>query len=61
MTGDWVKQIAQAGVTAAFTMNYQAEDGTQHIFAGIYYMPEDKFDAGLSNLFDPISSHRFQG
>jgi hypothetical protein len=54
MTGDWVKQIAQAGVTAAFTMNYQAEDGTQHIFAGIYYMPEDKFDAAANPNEPPM-------
>ena len=54
MTGDWVKQIAQAGVTAVFTMNYQAEDGTQHIFAGIYYMPEDKFDAAANPNEPPM-------
>ena len=53
-TGDWVKQIAQAGVTAALTMNYQAEDGTQHGFAGIYYMPEDKFDAAANPNEPPM-------
>ena len=54
MTGDWVKQIAQAGVTAALMMNYQAEDGTQHGFAGIYYMPEDKFDAAANPNEPPM-------
>ena len=54
MTGDWVKQIAQAGVTAALTLNYQAEDGTQHGFAGIYYMPEDKFDAAANPNEPPL-------
>ena len=52
MTGDWVKQIAQAGVTAAFMIVYRAEDGTQHGFAGIYYMPENKFD-GATNPNEP--------
>ena len=54
MTGDWVKQIAQAGVTAALMLNYQAEDGTQHGFAGIYYMPEDKFDAAANPNEPPM-------
>jgi hypothetical protein len=54
MTGDWVKQIARAGVTAAFSMNYQAEDGSQHGFAGIYYMPEDKFDAAANPNEPPL-------
>ena len=54
MTGDWVKQIAQAGVTAVLMMNYQAEDGTQHGFAGIYYMPEDKFDAAANPNEPPM-------
>ena len=53
-TGDWVKQIAQAGVTAAFMIVYQAEDGTKHGFAGIYYMPEDKFDAAANPNEPPI-------
>ena len=54
MTGDWVKQIAQAGGTAALMMNYQAEDGTQYGFAGIYYMPEDKFDAAANPNEPPM-------
>jgi len=54
MTGDYVKQIAQAGVTAALMINYQAEDGTQHGFAGIYYMPEDKFDAAANPNEPPM-------
>ena len=54
MTGDWVKQIAQAGVTAALYMNYQAEDGSQHGFAGIYYMPEYKFDAAANPNEPPM-------
>ena len=54
MTGDWVKQIAQAGVTAAMMINYQAEDGTQHGFAGFYYMPEDKFDAAANPNEPPM-------
>ena len=53
-TGDWVKQIAQAGVTAASMIVYQAEDGTKHGFAGIYYMPEDKFDAAANPNEPPI-------
>ena len=53
-TGDWVKQIAQAGVTAAFMIVYQAEDGTKHGFAGIYYMPVDKFDAAANPNEPPI-------
>ena len=52
MTGDWAKQLSQAGVTAALSMNYQAEDGSQHGFAGIYYMPQDKFD-GVINPNEP--------
>jgi hypothetical protein len=44
MTGDWVKQIASAGVVGAPTMYYQTEDGTKHIFAGIYYTPEERFE-----------------
>ena len=54
MTGDWAKQLSQAGVTAALSMNYQAEDGTQHGFAGIYYMPEDKFDAAANPNEPPM-------
>ena len=54
MTGDYVKQIAQAGVTAALMIYYQAEDGTQHGFAGIYYMPEDKFDAAANPNEPPM-------
>ena len=54
MAGDWVKQIAQAGVTAAFMIVYQAEDGTKHGFAGIYYMPEDKFDAAANPNEPPL-------
>ena len=54
MSGDWVNQIAQAGVTAALTMNYQAEDKTKHGFAGIYYMPEDKFDAAANPNEPPM-------
>jgi len=52
MTGDWAKQLSQAGVTAALSMNYQAEDGSQHGFAGIYYMPQEKFD-GAANPNEP--------
>jgi len=54
MTGDWVKQIAQAGATAAFMIVYQAEDETKHGFAGIYYMPEDKFDAAANPNEPPL-------
>ena len=54
MAGDWVKQIAQAGVTAALSLNYQAEDGSQHGFAGIYYMPQDKFDAAANPNEPPL-------
>ena len=52
MTGDWAKQLSQAGVTAALYMNYQADDGSQHGFAGIYYMPQEKFD-GAANPNEP--------
>ena len=54
MSGDWVNQIAQAGVTAAFMIMYQAEDKTKHGFAGIYYMPEDKFDAAANPNEPPM-------
>ena len=36
MTGVCAKQLSQAGVTAALSMNYQAADGSQHGFGGIY-------------------------
>ena len=54
MTGDWAKQLSQAGVTAALSMNYQAEDGSQHGFAGIYYMPQDKFDSATNPNEPPV-------
>lgn len=54
MTGDWAKQLSQAGVTAALSMNYQAADGSQHGFAGIYYMPQDKFDSATNPNEPPV-------
>ena len=54
MTGDWVKNIAQAGVTAALMLNYQAEDGSQYGFAAIYYMPEDKYEAAANPNEPPM-------
>lgn len=54
MTGDWVDQIAQAGVVGALMIIYQAEDGTKHGFAGIYYTPEDKFDAAANPNEPPM-------
>ena len=54
MTGDWAKQLSQAGVTAALSMNYQAEDGSQYGFAGIYYMPQDKFDGAINPNEPPV-------
>ena len=54
MTGDWAKQLSQAGVTAALSMNYQAEDGSQYGFAGIYYMPQDKFDSATNPNEPPV-------
>lgn len=54
MTGDWVKQIAQAGVVGALMLNYQAEDGTEHGFAGIYYTPEEKFDVAANPNEPPM-------
>ena len=54
MTGVWAKQLSQAGVTAALSMNYQAEDGSQHGFAGIYYMPQDKFDSATNPNEPPV-------
>jgi len=54
MTGDWVNQIASAGVVGALTMYYKAEDGTKHIFAGIYYTPEERFDAAKNPNEPPM-------
>jgi hypothetical protein len=54
MIGDWVKQIASAGVVGALTMYFQAEDGTKHIFAGIYYTPEERFDAAKNPNEPPM-------
>ncbi|NBO79266.1 MAG: hypothetical protein EBV27_06530, partial [Actinobacteria bacterium] len=54
MTGDYANQIAQAGVVSAFTMYYQAEDKSEHIFMGIYYMPEERFDASKNPNEPPM-------
>jgi hypothetical protein len=54
MTGDWANQIAKAGVVGALTMYYTAEDNTKHIFAGIYYTPEDRFDAAANPSEPPM-------
>ena len=54
MTGDWANQIATAGVVGALTMYYTAEDNTKHIFAGIYYTPEERFDAAKNPNEPPM-------
>ena len=54
MTGDWVKNIAQAGVTAALMLNYQAEDESQYAFSAIYNMPDDKLDAAANPNEPPM-------
>jgi len=54
MTGDWANQIATAGVVGALTMYYTAEDNTKHIFAGIYYTPEERFDAAANPSEPPM-------
>ena len=54
MTGDWANQIAGAGVVGAQTMYYTAEDNTKHIFAGIYYTPEERFDAAANPSEAPM-------
>ena len=54
MTGDWANQIAEAGVVGALTMYYTAEDNTKHIFAGIYYTPEERFDAAKNPNEPPM-------
>jgi hypothetical protein len=54
MTGDWANQIASAGVVGALTMYYTAEDNTKHIFAGIYYTPEERFDAAKNPNEPPM-------
>jgi len=54
MTGDWANQIATAGVVGALTMYYTAEDNTKHIFAGIYYTPEERFDAAANPNEPPM-------
>jgi len=45
MIGEWADQIARAGVAGALTMYYTAEYGEKYIFSGIYYTPEERFDA----------------
>jgi hypothetical protein len=54
MTGDYANQIAQAGVVSALTMYYKAEDKTETIFMGIYYMPEERFDAAKNPNEPPM-------
>jgi hypothetical protein len=54
MSGDWANQIATAGVVGALTMYYTAEDNTKHIFAGIYYTPEERFDAAKNPNKPPM-------
>jgi hypothetical protein len=54
MSGDWANQIATAGVVGALTMYYTAEDNTKHIFAGIYYTPEERFDAAKNPNEPPM-------
>jgi len=54
MVGDWANQIATAGVAGALTMYYTAEDNTKHIFAGIYYTPEERFDAAANPNEPPM-------
>jgi hypothetical protein len=54
MTGDWANQIAKAGVVGALTMYYTAEGNTKHIFAGIYYTPEERFDAAKNPNEPPM-------
>ena len=54
MTGDWANQIATAGVVGALTMYYSAEDNSKHIFAGIYYTPEERFDAAKNPNEPPM-------
>ncbi len=54
MTGEWADQIAKAGVAGALTMYYTAEDDTKHIFAGIYYTPEERFDAAANPNEPPM-------
>ena len=54
MTGEWADQIAKAGVAGALTMYYTAEDGEKYIFAGIYYTPEERFDAAANPSEPPV-------
>jgi hypothetical protein len=54
MIGDWANQIATAGVVGALTMYYTAEDNTKHIFAGIYYTPQERFDAAANPSEPPM-------
>ena len=54
MTGEWADQIAKAGVAGALTMYYTAEDDTKHIFAGIYYTPQERFDAAANPSEPPM-------
>ncbi len=54
MTGEWADQIARAGVVGALTMYYTAEDGKKYIFAGIYYTPEERFDAAANPSEPPM-------
>jgi hypothetical protein len=48
MTGEWADQIPRAGVVGALTMYYTPEDGERYIFAKIYNVPEERFDAAAS-------------
>jgi hypothetical protein len=54
MTGDWANQIAKAGVVGVLNMYYTAKDKTKHIFAGIYYTPEERFDAAANPSEPPM-------
>ena len=54
VTGEWADQIAKAGVVGALTMYYTAEDGEKYIFAGIYYIPEERFDAAANPSEAPM-------
>lgn len=45
MSGPYAEDAAKAGVTASTLVNYETAAGQKAILMGVYYTPEDRFDA----------------
>jgi hypothetical protein len=45
MSGPFAEEAVKAGVTASTLVNYETADGQKTILMGVYYTPEDRFDA----------------